>query len=200
MPTPDISEYNGTWGICGFTSALTHLYDSDVRLKGKIDSKDKHSVRLGLLTEVVTFLKYVKAFRGDLIKDLNTLNVELASPSMGNGVAAFIPIAEQAVRSQVPIGGSNTFQCALTPEALTLYVQKMCGLEGAKLTKGADPGGQGILGLMSSAGKLVHWVYRDANRHVYNWGDIILPDEWLTHASGLGHPQLHHVGCHVSLN
>lgn len=200
MPSPDISEFNGTWGICGFTSALTHLYDSDVRLKGKIDSQDQHVIRLGLLTEVVTFLKYIKAFRGDLIEDLNALNVELNSPSMANGVAAFIPIAEQAVRSQVRIGTANTFQCALTPPALTLYLQKMCGLLGAKLTKGADPGGAGILGLMSSAGKLVHWVYRDANRHVYNWGEVISPDDWPTHRYGLGHSALHHVGYHISVN
>ena len=32
MAKADISRFNETWGICGFTSALTHLYDSDARL------------------------------------------------------------------------------------------------------------------------------------------------------------------------
>ena len=90
MSKKDISEFNATWGICGFTSALTHLYDSDIRLKGKIDGidkKNKDAIRLSLLVEVVTFLKYVTAFRGDLIPDLNALNTALKSPSMKSGVA-----------------------------------------------------------------------------------------------------------------
>lgn len=200
MPKVDISEFNRTWGICGFTSALTHLYDSDSRLKGKIDSSSQNAIRLGLLTEVVTFLKYVKTFRGDLIKDLDALNKALNSPSMNNGVAGFIPLAEQAVRSQLPIGTSNTYQCALTPEALTLYLQQMCGFMGARLTKGSDPGGQGILGLMSATGELLHWVYRDANRNVYNWGVVIPSSQWDSHAYGLGYHAFSYVGCHISFN
>ena len=201
MSKKDISEFNETWGICGFTSALTHLYDSDIRLKGKIDGidkKNKDAIRLSLLVEVVTFLKYVTAFRGDLIPDLNALNTALNSPSMKSGVAGFIQIAEQAVRSQVPIGNTNTYQCALTPKALTLYLQKMCGFTGAKLTTGSDPGGQGILGLMNTKGDLVHWVYRDAKGNVYNWGEVIPPNLWNTHQYGLGNADLHHVGCHIS--
>lgn len=198
MPTPDISAFNSTWGICGFTSALTHLYDLDTRLKGKIDSQSKDAIRLGLLIEVVTFLKYVKAFRGDLIKDLNALNIELKSPSMKYGIAGFIPVAEQAVRQQLSIGDSNLYQCALTPEALALYLQKMCGFTGSRLSKGDDPGGQGILGLLNAKGDLVHWVYRDANDYVYNWGKIIPPSEWNHHPSGLGHSALKSVGYHVS--
>jgi hypothetical protein len=198
MPKLDISRYNATWGICGFTSALTHLYSSDTRLRNKIDTSTKNTIRLGLLIEVLTFLKYVVALRGDLIDGLNTLNTELNSESMNDGVAGFIPIADLAIRNQVPIGGSNRYQCALTPEALELYLQVICGFRGATLTSGGDPGGPGILGLMSPAGKLVHWVYRDPDGSIYNWGTRILPQEWLTHELGLGHDQLHHVGCHVS--
>jgi hypothetical protein len=157
-----------------------------------------NTIRLGLLTEVVTFLKYLTAFRNDLINDVNALNTALNSPSMAAGVAGFIPLAENAVRNQVAIGNANTYQCALTPEALTLYLQVMCGFRGATLTMGMDPGGQGILGLMSAAGNLMHWVYRHANGNVYNWGVIIPPHQWNTHPSGLGHPALHHVGCHIS--
>ena len=199
MPKEDISGYNATWGICGFTSALTHLYDSDLRLRGKIDNSTAQTVRMGLLVEVVTFLKYVRAFRGDLIGGLNALNLRLQSPSMNNGVAGFIPLAEAAVRNQVVIGISNAYQCALTPEALLLYVKKICGLEGATLTQGHDPGGRGILSIMNANDELVHWVFRDANGTVYNWGSVISPTQWNTHAHGLGHPALDHVGCHVSL-
>jgi len=198
MPDKRLSEYNATWGICGFTSALTHLYDSDIRLKSKIQGGDHRKIRLGLLTEVVTFLKYVVAFRGDLINGLDALNLALDSESMKNGVNGFIPLAEQAIRSQIIIGGSNTYQCALTPEALTLYLQKMCGFTGAKLTTGDDPGGRGVVGLMNVKNELVHWVYRASNGNVYNWGSIIPPSQWKTHSSGLGHPALDHVGCHVS--
>jgi hypothetical protein len=198
MPKTDISGYNATWGICGFTSALTHLYDSDTRLSGKIETSTGNTIRLGLLTEVVTFLKYVTAFRVDLIAGLDALNTALNSPSMAHGVAGFIPLAENAVRHQVAIGGSNAYQCALTPEALTLYLQEICAFRGAILTNGADPGGRGILGLMSAAGALVHWVYRDAAGNIYNWGVIIPPAQWAAHPSGLGHAALHHVGCHVS--
>lgn len=198
MAKKDISQYNATWGICGFTSALTHLYDSDTRLKGKIDNSSQETIRRGLLIEVVTFLKYVTAFRGDLINDLNKLNKDLSSPSMGGGVTAFIKLAEDAIRKNVLIGNTNTYQCALTPEALTLYLQKMCGFTGAKLTTGSDPGGQGILGLMNAKGDLLHWVYRAANGDVYNWGEVIPPSEWNTHEDGLGHPEFDHVGCHVS--
>lgn len=198
MPKVDISGFNATWGICGFTSALTHLYDSDTRLRGKINMSTADTIRLGLLTEVVTFLKYVTAFRNDLIAGLNALNTALNSPSMTHGVAGFIPLAENAVRHQEVIGNANTYQCALTPEALTLYLQEMCGFRGALLTNGADPGGRGILGLMNAAGELVHWVYRDAAGNIYNWGAIILPHQWATHPSGLGHAALDHVGCHVS--
>ena len=198
MPKKDISEFNATWGICGFTSALTHLYDSDERLRDKIDMSTPDTIRLGLLTEVVTFLKYVTAVRGDLINDLNALNTDLNSPSMDAGVAGFIPLAEKAIRDQLPIGDSNTYQCALTPEALTLYLQEMCSYTRATLTTGVDPGGRGMLGLMNAAGDLVHWVYRDADGNVYNWGVVIPPNKWNTHEYGLGCAQLDHVGCHIS--
>ncbi len=198
MAKADISRYNETWGICGFTSALTHLYDSDARLKSKIDMSTPNTIRLGLLTEVVTFLKYVTVFRDDLIGDLNALNTALASPSMDAGVAGFIPLAEAAVRAGLQIGNSNNYQCALTPEALTLYLQEMCGYTGATLTRGVDPGGQGMLGLMNAAGELVHWVYRDASGNVYNWGIVIPPNEWNTHPDGRGYAGFHHVGCHIS--
>ena len=105
-----------------------------------------------MLTEVVTFLEYVTVFRDDLIGDLNTLNTALRSPSMGAGVAGFIPLAETAVRDGLEIRDSNDYQCALTPEALTLYLQEMCGYTGATLTRGVDPGGRGMLGLMNAAG------------------------------------------------
>ena len=200
MPTKKISDYNNDWGICGFTSALTHLYDSDSRLKSKIDTEGRNSdtIRLALLTEVVTFLKYVKTVRKDLIDGLNELNVELESPTMKKGVLDFIPDAEEAIRNQVKLGKSNEFQCALTPEAMTLYLQEICAYKDAKLTMGSDPGGRGILGLYNKKGKLQHWVYRAANGTVYNWGEKISPEAWPTSGSGLGHPDLHHVGCHVS--
>ncbi|MEZ4867931.1 MAG: hypothetical protein R3C14_41775 [Caldilineaceae bacterium] len=200
MPSKKVSEFNATWGICGFTSALTHLYDSDPRLKSKIKWSTPNTIRLGLLTEVVTFLKYVTVSRSDLINDLNKLNKALKSPSMDKGVAGFIPRAEEAVRNQEKIANSNQYQCALTPEALTLYLREMCVYPGATLTTGADPGTQGILGLMNAKGELVHWVYRDAKGNVYNWGTVIPPQEWQTHEDGLGHDELDHVGCHISFS
>ena len=199
MPTAEVSRYNAAWGICGFTSALTHLYDSDERLKAKIDAGDEDKIKLGLLTEVVTFLKYVTAAREDLIEDLEKLNQALDSKAFNGGVAGFIKLAEKAVRLEVPIkdGIKNLFQCALTPEALTLYLQEMCVYKNATLTMGADPGGCGILGLYLGK-ELKHWVYRDAKGNVYNWGSIIKPGEWKTHAAGLGNKQFDHVGCHIS--
>jgi hypothetical protein len=199
MPKKDISEYNQSWGICGFTSALTHLYDSDSRLKSKIDAKDGHVTRLGLLAEVLSFLRYVTKFRSDLIDGLNELNKDLKSPSMKDGVAGFIPLAEKAVRDQVSLEDSNEYQCALTAEALTLYLQEICDYKKAKLTTGSDPGGRGILGVMSEAGALLHWVYRDADGTVYNWGSELSPKEWETDKEyGLKYGPFHHVGCHIS--
>ncbi|MHC4153305.1 MAG: hypothetical protein ACYST6_00030 [Planctomycetota bacterium] len=199
MAKKDISQYNATWGICGFTSALTHLYDSDTRLKGKIDTSSSETIRRGLLIEVVTFLKYVKAFSADLINDLNKLNNALKSPSMGGGVIGFITLAEDAIRKNVHIGDTNTYQCALTPEALILYLQEMCGFTGAKLTTGSDPGGKGILGVVNNKGELLHWVYRAANGDVYNWGKVLPMDKWNKDADyGLGIKEFDHVGYHVS--
>lgn len=170
MPRESISHYNRTWGICGFTSALTHLYTSDVRLQSRIDTKTPQSIQLGMLVEVLTFLKYVRAFRADLIPGLEALNKELKSPLMRHGIVGYVNMADRAVRKQVLIGSSNDFQCAMTPEALTLYVQVICGIPTATLTSDADPGGQGILGIMNSKNELVHWVYRDGGGNVYNWG------------------------------
>lgn len=200
MPAESISKYNATWGICGFTSALTHLYASDVRLRDRIDTKTPHAIRLGLLIEVLTFLKYVCAFRTDLLPDLEALNRRLDSPVMRLGAATFMIFADQFVRQQGTIGDSNRFQCALTPEALTLYLQVICAIQTATLTADADPGGQGVLGIMNSKNELVHWVYRDVAGKVYNWGKVMSPSEWLIDAEdGLGNPGLHHVGCHVSV-
>jgi len=194
MPKKDVSRYNEAWGICGFTSALTHLYESDERLKDKIDRSDEYTIRRGLLTEVVTFLKYVTAFNSDLIEVLDELNKALGSKLMGDGVAKFIPLAEKAVRDQVEIEqDNNDYQCALTPEALTLYLQQMCGYTKATLTKG-DPGGRCILGLYKD-GDLKHWVYRDADGTIYNWGSVIKPEEWETHEDGL---RGRRVGCYIS--
>jgi hypothetical protein len=209
MPANSISEYNAAWGICGFTSALTKLYETDTRLQGKIDTTNEATVKFGLLIEVLTFLRYVKAFRADLIGELQDLNKKLRPVSvdareyaMDNGVAAFIVLAEAFVRAQIPLGTDdkvkNKFQCALTPVALHLYVQKICGFPAARLTQGADPGGQGILGLLNDKGELVHWVFRDAANTVYNWGAVIAPDKWKTSPYGLGHSALKSVGYHVS--
>lgn len=200
MPRECISGYNGTWGICGFTSALSHLYTTDARLQNKIDTKTPQTIRLGLLVEVLTFLKYVRAFRTDLIPGLEVLNKALKSPLMRLGVAVFVQRADQVVRSQLDIGQSNVFQCALTPEALTLYVQVICGIPTATLTSNADPGGQGILGIMNSQSELLHWVYRDGGGNVYNWGKVMSSTEWPFDAThGLKVKGFHHVGCHVSL-
>lgn len=57
------SVFNAAWGICGFTSAPTHLYDPDARVRDKIETSTRNTARLGLLIEVVTFLKYVRTFR-----------------------------------------------------------------------------------------------------------------------------------------
>jgi len=200
MPRESISRYNGTWGICGFTSALSHLYTTDVRLQNKIDTKTARTIQLGLLIEVLTFLKYVRAFRADLIPGLEALNKQLQSPLMHLGIEGYIQMADLAVRSKRFIGESNDFQCAMTPEALTLYVQEICGIPTATLTSDGDPGGQGILGIMNSKNELVHWVYRDGGKNVYNWGKVMSSAEWpLDGQYGLKVDGLHHVGCHVSL-
>jgi hypothetical protein len=210
MPTPEISEYNKTWGICGFTSALTHVYERDERLQEKIGSKDKdkeNMIKVGLLTEVVTFLKLVTADHKDLIKDLEALNLALGSSAFGAGVAGFIKAAEAAIRQQkeeyqekdIKDITVNLYQCALTPEALTLYLQEMCVYKNAKLTMGKDPGTCGILGLYKGK-DLKHWVYRAADGNVYNWGVVIAPDKWATHPKGLGHSAFDHVGCHISFD
>ena len=200
MPRESISKYNETWGICGFTSAFTHLYTSDVRLQNQIDTKTPQTIRMGMLVEVLTFLKYVRAFRRELIPGLTALNKKLASPLMQLGIEQFIREASLAVRRQNLIGASNYFQCAMTAEALTLYVQVICGIPTATLTNDADPGGQGILGIMNKQDELVHWVYRDVGGRVYNWGAMMTPQEWETDAvNGLKADGLHHVGCHVSL-
>ncbi|KQV46622.1 hypothetical protein ASD07_14250 [Duganella sp. Root336D2] len=200
MPAEIISYYNRTWGICGFTSALSHLYSSDVRLRSRVHSKTSQEIQLALLVEVMTFLKYVRAFRTELIPGLVALNKELNSDLMKLGVEGFLSAADRAVRAQIFIDRSNEFQCAMTPEALTLYVQVICGIPTATLTSNADPGGQGILGIMNSKNELVHWVYRDGGGNVYNWGMVMSPLTWPTDkACGLGNKALDQVGCHVSL-
>jgi hypothetical protein len=215
MPTPKISEYNREWGICGFTSALTHVYERDERLQEKIGSKDKdkeNMIKVGLLTEVVIFLKLVTADHNDLIKDLEALNRDLESKAFEDGgVAGFIKAAEAAIRRQkekyqekdIKDIAENLYQCALTPEALTLYLQEMCVYKNAKLTMSDVPGKAGILGLYKG-GKLQHWVYRAADGNVYNWGSVISPEDWETHEHGLaatdeeGRKIFDRVGCHIS--
>jgi hypothetical protein len=198
MRQVDISHYNSKWGICGFTSALTHLYESDVRLKNRIELGNEKAIRLALLIEVVTFLKYLKAFRSDLIPGLEKLNKDLLNESMTAGVDAFITQWQTELRAGVKISEDSKFHCALTPEALVLFLHEMCGLKGAALTSGTDrPNEKGILGLYNDTG-LRHWVYRAANRNVYNWGKIYTPSEWETSTSGMRHPNFKYVGCHIS--
>jgi hypothetical protein len=214
MPTPKISEYNRDWGICGFTSALTHVYERDERLQKKIDSKDKdkeNMIKVGLLTEVVVFLKLVTADHKDLIKDLEALNLALGSRAFGAGVAGFIKAAEVAIRKQekqyqkedIEAITDNLYQCALTPEALTLYLQEMCVYKNAKLTMSDVPGKAGILGIYMGK-DLKHWVYRAADGDIYNWGSVISPEKWETHEHGLaatdekGKKVFDRVGCHIS--
>lgn len=85
--------------------------------------------------------------------------------------------------------------------SVDLYVQEICGIPTATLTSNGDPGGQGILGIMSRADKLVHWVYRDSGGNVYNWGKVMSPLQWPIDGNyGLRAEGLDHVGCHVSLS
>ncbi|WP_426323086.1 hypothetical protein [Pseudoduganella sp. R-43] len=88
-------------------------------MQNRIDTKTPRTIQLGLLVEVLTFLKYVRAFRADFIPGLEALNKELNSSLMHLGVEGYIQMADLAVRSERLIGESNDFQCALTPEALT---------------------------------------------------------------------------------
>jgi hypothetical protein len=59
---------------------------------------------LEVLVEVLTFLRYARAFRADLIPGLEALNRELESPLMHLGVEGYIQMADLAVRSKRLIG------------------------------------------------------------------------------------------------
>jgi hypothetical protein len=181
LPKEKITEINTTWGICGFASSLTALHKDSPLIK-EVKPADFPT---RLMAEIKTFLKVLEAQKSPVLKDI----VKLTRSFKGFEKFTIEDFIDDINKVTVAPGKQVTlpkdFGIAMTPEAVVKYFD-VCWDKKAKLNKGDASGKKGvILGLFDKKdGDLQHWVYKEDDKKVYNWGKVKTLEETLKDCEG----------------
>lgn len=169
--TQKLSGPNRAWGICGFTSALAGLYETDKTLKSRFDKALHGSdFRLRLLAEMKTYLNFLRADESPLLKKI----VDYTRTFDGYDkftIEAFIEEINQAVTGKMP----KDYGIALPPEVVVDYLKRMWERKTPKVEDGDGASAKNVmLGMFDKAkakgGTLQHWVFKVDDANTYNWG------------------------------
>jgi hypothetical protein len=169
LPKEKITEINTTWGICGFASSLTACHKDSPLIK-EVKPADFPT---RLMAEIKTFLKVLEASKSPIYKDIEALTKTFKGFEKFNIPDFIDDINKVAVAPGKPVVLPKGFGIAMTPEAVVKYLE-VCWDKKAKLNKGDASGKKGvILGLFDKkGGDLKHWVYKEDDKKVYNWGEV----------------------------
>jgi hypothetical protein len=164
----DLSHPNRNWGICGFVSVLASLYESDPKMKAKLNKilDDKH-FETRLLADIKTFLVMLQA--DDNTALLKEIEVFTGTFHKGFKLDAFIKRINGVVNDKELL--KDEFTLAMTEKSLLEYLKTNWELK-ATLTMGAGGAKKNkvILGLYEGKA-LKHWVYKKSDAETYNWGE-----------------------------
>ena len=164
----DLTHPNRDWGICGFVSVLGSLYDSDPKMKAKLNKilDDKH-FETRLLADIKTFLVMLQADNKTAL--LKEIEVFTGTFTKGFKLDAFIKRINAVVADPKLL--KEEFTLAMTEKALVEYLTTNWGLK-ATLTMGAggEKKAKAILGLYKGK-DLKHWVYKSGT-DVFNYGEV----------------------------
>ena len=171
-----MSELNTRWGICGFVSALSALFQHSPQ-KRQLELSSAAKIETRILAEIKVYLVTLQADnRVDLLSMITTF-----TRSFGGQWATFDIkdyIARINASPNVSPANLGDFSIAMPPDALVDYLRRMCEFKSARILNRTwslfDPT-ELILGLSSDDmnmklhNHLAHWVYH-LNGKVYSWG------------------------------
>lgn len=178
---------NAGWGICGFTSAIYAMYDTNPGLRGRLINAPKPFT---ILAEMKTYLEMLYgAQQTDLLDEIERFTRAFGVVN-GFDFSTFTPrsyilyinssltkyINQDNGATVKAIVDDPKFSIGLHPEAVADYLQRIWG-RGATV-HAIDPGGDALIGVKDVAvdngpklhGGLCHWVYRRNNK-IYSWGN-----------------------------
>ena len=178
-----MSTLNEEWGICGFASSLSALYEHSPRQQAQLAQAAETKTRM--LAEIKSYLVMLKADgRVDLLSAIQTF-----TRSFGSTWAAFdIDQYIGRINATVTAGTGDDFSIAMPPEAVVDYLRRMCDFKSARaLASNLPDPPELILGLCSTTMRmhngLAHWVYQ-LNGKIYSWGDEFLSVNQAAAAAG----------------
>jgi hypothetical protein len=179
-PTTRLGFTNKTWGICGFASSLSAMYDLNQGVRGQVING---SSGYRILAEIKTYLMMLKAAGSTLLADIRAFTRSFGPPYDTFEIDDYIARIDEAAAedlSREQILSEPRFSIAMPPAAVADYVQRQWGWKGTVTEYAtADGAGDGVIGVTSgptgSDGLpkpyhgLCHYLYR-SNGAVYSWG------------------------------
>lgn len=169
----NMGALNTRWGICGFASALYALYGHSPR-KQQAELSPAAATETRMLAEIKSYLRMLQADeRVDLLNAIQTFTRSFGGQWATFAIDKYIDKINASVKVADP-ATLGDFSIAMPPEAVVDYLQRMCGLESARILTGKQPDPKElIVGLskpnMKLYNGLAHWVYL-LNGTVYSWG------------------------------
>jgi hypothetical protein len=183
-PTTRLGYTNKTWGICGFTSTLSAMYDLNQGVRGQVING---SSGYRMLAEIKIYLEMLKAAGSPLLADIRSFTRSFGPPYDTFEVDEYIARIDNAAGedlSRSQILAEPRFSIGMPPAAVADYIQRQWGWK-ATVTAYAimDGAGDGIVGVtkgwFGSGDRksllplpyygLCHYLYR-SNGAVYSWG------------------------------
>jgi len=160
----DITEPNNDWGMCGFMSVLTALYEQN-RLPGPVM---KGHMKTRLLAEVKSYLLELEDRNAALFKEIDRFQAKFGAVPLKTFIENVRSMGSQHLGDDPNSYVGKNATVAMTVEGLLDYLNSWCKVP-AKTTPKTDHY-PGIIGLTNDAGDLRHWVYRYDKDNIFNYG------------------------------
>jgi hypothetical protein len=181
MPEIDkIGTLNQPWGVCGFVSALYALYQDTGSGSRRTRLATRAETDTNLLAEIKTFLVTLQAEnQREILDQIETFTRSFpgfGSFTVSGYVAKVNSIGAAGMGLVGDLKADEKFSIALTPDAVALYLRRMCGFPRARVERNVGSGKSPlIIGVRTRGGPsrpyngLVHWMYQSGGT-VYSWG------------------------------
>lgn len=161
----DITVPNKDWGMCGFMSVLTALYEQR-RLPGPVL---KGHMRTRLLAEVKSYLVELEDRDPALFEEIDRFQTKFGASPLATFIANVRSMGAQDKGDDPSdyVGAKATV--AMTVNGLLDYLNHWCNVK-AMLSPKTEyfPA---IVGLINDQKELRHWVYRDGRDSIFNYGE-----------------------------
>lgn len=179
-PTTRLGFTNKKWGICGFTSSLSAMYDLNQGVRGQVING---SNGYRILAEIKTYLVMLKAAGSPLLADIRAFTRTFGPPYDTFEIDDYITRINNAAAANLTreqIFADPQFSIAMPPAAVADYIERQWGWKASVKDFASGEGtGDGVIGVTKGATGtgglpkpyygLCHYLYR-SNGSVYSWG------------------------------